>query len=192
MGCCGLLWVGVSLLTDTTVYFFCSYISFSLVLSLSLFLSAGQSFNPTDVEFEMYIAYGAMPVFMTWSGQPAIVMGTMLLMAGVCWCTYGGWNRDRDLQTGYSASGAAGDSMSRTVREFHEIKRNELETSILGGEKKGKGSNQMLLDSAEKYKSHQVNSGGGIHFEWVWPCNCKIYRPTTSADKKKTDSSASV
>ena len=56
----------------------------------------------------------------------AIVMGTMMLIAGVCWCTYGGWNRDRDLQTGYSASGAAGDSMTRTVREFHQIDRNEL------------------------------------------------------------------
>ena len=122
-----------------------------------------------------------------------------MLMAGVCWCTYGGWNRDRDLQTGYSASGAAGDSMTRTVREFHQIDRNELVKSIKikktvkkdGQEVEvyisnghGKGPNQVLLDDARQYTPSNTQSGG-IHFEWSWPCSCKIYRAKKNAKKEE-------
>ena len=105
-------------------------------------------------------------------------MGTMMLMAGVCWCTYGGWNRDRDLQTGYSASGAAGDSMTRTVREFHQIDRNELVKSIKikktvkkdGQEVEvyisnghGKGPNQVL--QTQYLLFHQLPTRVLSHFE---------------------------
>ena len=38
----------------------------------------GQAYNPSEIEFEMTVAYGAQPVFKTWAGQPAIVIGTLL------------------------------------------------------------------------------------------------------------------
>ena len=133
-----------------------------LVLSVG-----GQAFSPNDVEFEFLVAYGAQPVFKTWAGQPAIVMGTLLVMAVVCWCSYGGWGRDRDLQTGYSSADASQDALVRTTRELHEI---QLDS--------GDPAHRSLLGKATSVKSHALDrmDAQGMHFVWTWPCNCRVFK----------------
>ncbi len=125
----------------------------------------GQAYNPSEIEFEMTVAYGAQPVFKTWAGQPAIVIGTLLCLVIICWCTYGGWSRERDLQTGYSAADASEEALIRTARELHDIKLTSQD-----------GAHVSLLKKAKLVKPHLKEDEQGVHFVCFYPCRCRVFK----------------
>jgi hypothetical protein len=126
----------------------------------------GQALSPNDIEFEVFLAYGQQPVFKTWAGQPAIVLGVLIIMSFVCYCSYGSWGRDRDLQTGYTHADASQDVLVSTARELHEIK--------LG---KNNPAHHNMLSKNKGLESHQTNKAAeGLHFVWMWPCSCFVYK----------------
>ena len=127
----------------------------------------GQAITPTDVEFEMFVAYGRQPIFKTWAGQPVVVIFVLFVMTMVCYCAYGGWGRDRDLQTGVTHADASQDILVRTTRELHEIRLKSKDPA-----------HQTLLGKGKDAESHQQDSmdSQGLHFVWQWPCKCRVIK----------------
>ncbi len=137
----------------------------------------GQAFEPTDVAFDMAIAFGPLPVFQTWAAQPAIIAGTLFLMMGVCICSSGGFGKFRDPQTGYSPADAAQEALHRATRELHGLKLGGDGTSG-EGEAEDDDARVGLLKglkevegSADKFQAQQ-----GVHLVWVWPCRCRLVK----------------
>jgi len=146
-----------------------------LVLSVG-----GQALNPSEIIFEMSVNYGSQPIFKTWAGQPGIVLGTLLLLVVVCWCGYGGWDRGRDLQTGYSHADSTEEALARTTRELHEIHVKNTEKETSSASSRSDPAYENLLKKAKGVMAHDdlmnKNEEMGVHFVCRWPCSCEVFK----------------
>ena len=129
----------------------------------------GQAFHASEVVFEFGVYYGSVPVSRTWAGQSAIVVLTLFVLSFICVCANGGFQKSRDLQTGFSRADAAQDALHRAARDLHTVAvHNDQDPA----------THRLIKSSKEvelAMEDDKINSDIGVHFVCTCPFKCTWY-----------------